>query len=71
MSSWDAVATDDIRERVYTVMDRCPERSPACWQRINKRSVSAAIMIQKHFRGMIVRNPSGVPLPDYWVSRDN
>ena len=81
MSSWDAVTMENPGSPVYRVMDKGPKtRSMSREEKkadliahfrkngffSEKKKQAAATRIQAHFRGMIVRNPSGVPLPDYW-----
>ena len=77
MSSWDAVTMENPGSPVYRVMDKRPrtrsmtreEKKAELLAHFRKEGfvpervkVAAAIRIQKHFRGMIVRNPTGIPL---------
>jgi len=71
MSSWDAVTMENPGSPVYRVMDKGPrtrsmsrkEKKEELLAGLQKMvEVVAAIRIQKHFRGMIVRNPTGIPL---------
>ena len=64
MSSWDAVTMENPGSPVYRVMDKGPRTRSKSRE---EKKVVAAIRIQKHFRGMIVRNPTGMPL-NTWLS---
>ena len=81
MSSWDAVTMENPGSPVYRVMDKGPrtrsmtreEKKAELLAHFRKEGfvpervkVAAAIRIQKHFRGMIVRNPTGIPL-EKWL----
>ena len=60
MSSWDAVTMENPASPVYRVMDKGPRTRSMLRE-------DAAIRIQKHFRGMIVRNPTGIPLKKWYA----
>ena len=80
MSSWDTVTMENRESPAYTVMDRRRKNRSKKQEKADilarfrqqgfvpekEKREKAVIRIQKHFRGMIVRNPTGVPLPDYW-----
>lgn len=75
MSSWDAVTMENPGSPVYRVMDKGPrtrsksreEKKAELIAHFQEEKKKAAIRIQKHFRGMIVRNPTGMPL-NTWLS---
>ena len=86
MSSWDAVTMEDSGSPVYQVMDRRPKtrsrsRDDAKAELLahfrkngfvsEKAKQAAATRIQKHFRGMIVRNPMGIPLKKWLALEEN
>jgi hypothetical protein len=85
MSSWDTVTMENRESPAYTVMDRRRTNRSKKQEKADilarfrqqgfvpekEKIEKAVIRIQKHFRGMIVRNPTGVPLLDYWSKRSH
>ena len=87
MSSWDAVTMENPGSPVYRVMDKAPrtrsmtreEKKAELLAHFRKsgfvpekeKKEKAATRIQKHFRGMIVRNPTGIPLKKWLAPEDS
>lgn len=86
MSSWDAVTMENPGSPVYQVMDKRPrtrsmsreEKKAELLAHFRKEGfvpervkAAAATRIQKHFRGMIVRNPTGIPLKEWYAPEES